>query len=208
MGKKSIICPICGLIGTLGVEWRVITKKRKTIWEIKLETEKKFPKLSGFKLDQKIRKEADRRIENFPTKKYERKRNSIFKVYHTKKIFGEPKTYSHYLGTDPLDKIEKNLEENQELKSKINLVYIKKLILDMGGEIKNSEDPKLNELIANVIDLKKYLYHRNEGFRNSLKEEHTCPHCEEKISIKWYYEGLILKKSIPKTTDPRINKKS
>jgi len=206
MGNKSIICPVCSHLGTLGVERRIIKKRKKTIWEIKLEIKKKFPKLDDFHLMQKIRRDADRRIENMPTKKYERKRNFIFKVYHTKKIFGEPKTYSHYLGIDPLDKIEKYIEEYNHTE-KINLGIIRKLILDMGGEIKNSEDPKINKLIAEVIDLKNYLYQYNKGLRNSLKEEHACPHCEEKISIMWNYDGLFLKKSVPKTTDPRINKK-
>jgi len=207
MGKKSIICPICGQIGTLGVEKRIIKNRKKTRWEHMLELRKKFPKKSDYDLMGKIPKETGKWHTNRVTKKYERKRNSIFKVYHTSKVYGKPKTFPHYLGTNPIDKIEKYLKENQDFASKIDLEYIKKLILDMGGEIKNSEDPKLNELIANVIDLKKYLYHRNEGFRNSLKEEHSCPHCKEKISIKWYYEGLVLTKSIPQNTDPSINKK-
>jgi len=206
MGNKSIICPICGLIGTLGVEKRIIKNRKKTRWEHMLELRKKFPKKSDYDLMGKIPKETGKWNSNRVTKKYERKRNSIFKIYHTKKNYGKQK--SHYLGTNPIEKIEKYLQENQDSKSKINLEYIKNLILEMGGEIKNSEDPKINKLIAEVIDLKNYLYRYNKGLRNSLKEEHPCPHCEEKISIKWYYEGLVLNKSIPQNTDPRINKKS
>jgi len=207
MGKKSIICPICDKIGTLGVERRVIKKRKKTHWEIKQELQKKFPEMSDFELMPKIRKEADKRIENIPTKKYERKRNPIFKIYHTKKVYGKPKTYPHYLGTNPIEKIEKYLKEHQDISPKIDLDFIKKLILDQGGDIKKSDDAKINKLIAEVIDLKNYLYQYNKGLRYSLKDEHECPHCEDKISIEWNYDGLFLKKSIPKTADPRINKK-
>ena len=170
-----------------------------------VELRKEYPDIPDWKLIGKIPHPGKMPIRNIPTKKYERKRNPIFKIYHTKKNYGKPK--SHYLGTNPMEKIGKYLKENQDIKSKINLKYIKNLILDMGGEIKISEDPKINKLIAEVIDLKNFLYQYNTSLRNSVKEEHACPHCEQKISIMWNYDGLFLKKSIPKTTDPRINKK-
>jgi len=206
MGKKSIICPICGQIGTLGVEKRIAKKSKKSNWDIWKKFRRKYPKLSDANLIPKIYAECGRHIENIPTKKYERKRNPIFKIYHSKKVDGTPKTYSHYLGTDPLDKIEKYIKEYDHTE-KINLDIIRKLILDMGGEIKNSDDPKINKLIVEVIDLKNYLYRYNKNLRNGVKDEHSCPYCEEKISIIWNYEGLVLNKSIPQNTDPSINKK-
>jgi len=59
MGKKSIICPKCGKIGTLVVENRTekIKKKsnwEKTNWEIWQEFKKQFPQLSDFDLRTKV----------------------------------------------------------------------------------------------------------------------------------------------------------
>jgi len=126
MGNKSITCPICGHIGTLGVEKRIAKKSKKSNWDIWKKFRRKYPKLSDANLIPKIYAECGRYIENIPTKKYERKRNPIFKIYHSKKVDGTPKTYSHYLGTNPIDKIEKYLKENQDFTSKIDLEYIKK----------------------------------------------------------------------------------
>ena len=76
MGNKSITCPICGHIGTLGVEKRIIKNRKKTRWEHMLELRKKFPKMSDYDLMGKIPKEPGKWNRNILTKKYERKRSN------------------------------------------------------------------------------------------------------------------------------------
>jgi len=195
MGKKSIICPFCGNIGTLGVEYRRGEKKTKSNWDHLVELRKEYPDIPDWQLIRKIPHPGKISIQNIPTKKYERKRNPIFKVYHTFKISGKPKKWSCYLGTNPINKIEKYLQENQDIVPKIDLDSIKKLILDLGGEIKNLDDPHINKLIGEVIFLKKFLYEYRLTVRKGLKDEHSCPHCNEKISISVDYDKFDLKKS-------------
>lgn len=211
MGKKSIICPKCGKIGTLVVENRTekIKKKsnwEKTNWEIWQEFKKQFPQLSDFDLRTKIYRKTNRHIENIPTKKYRRKKNPIFKVAHTIKINGKTKQVRHYLGTNPWGKIEYYVDQNQ-LYDKINLDNIRQLILDNNGDIKNADHETTNKLIAEVISLKNYLYNYRNSIREGINNSHLCPHCKNYVDISLDHYEFKLIKTPKKLSDPKLSKK-
>lgn len=210
MGKKSIICPKCGKLGTLVSELR--TKKiqksnrKKTNWELWEEYGQKFHNLSEIDLKRKIYEKTNRLIENIPTKKYQRKRNPIFKVVHTVKKNGESKQIRHYLGINPWAKIMDYVDQHQ-LDVKIELENIKKLILDNNGEIIASDNQTTNQLIAEVINLKNFLYSYRISVIDGLKNFHMCPHCNNSVNISVNTHEFKLIKTPKKQSDPIFSKK-